>query len=280
MSLDAATKRRCAAYAVFSPVLSEDAVIDTLWHLHTALRGETARDIIAAVDQVAQRQSLDARTCKRLYEGFYRALHLPDHELPLDPWPVMQAMRPDLAAAAAPIVPVRPAGAWTPPPGMAPTAWAPAATAVAAALSSMPPAPYLTADMAPPLAPAPALPPAPTGPAHVQVFAALMQAALSEVRQQHPTDLDDLRASAIAGLDGSPLSGPLRNQVRQAWQNLDAADWHFDLNPRGLAELVHGFYVALCETLGPVDADHVLTHAVKRAEAVPAARQHSPKLFL
>jgi hypothetical protein len=251
MSLDPSTKRRCAALAVFTPVLSEDALMDTLWLLHDSLRGDTARDIIAAVDRVAQRHGLDPRTCKRLYEGFYRALHLPDDELPLDPWPAMQALRPGSAPAAA--VSAAPSTQQAPAPMPAP----------APAVQAPPPAPVV-----------------PDLPAHVLVFGTLMQAVLADIRQLHGAEMDDLRASAIATLDGAKLSAQVRAAVREAWQRGTDASWHIDLNPKGLSELVHVLYVALCETLGPVDADQVLTRAVKQAELVPAARSYSPKQFL
>jgi hypothetical protein len=254
--LDPSTKRRCAALAVFTPVLSEDALMDTLWMLHESLKGDTARDIIAAVDRVAQRHGLDPRTCKRLYEGFYRALHLPDGELPLDPWPAMQALR--SAPVAAPVA--RPA--W-PAPVAAPNLPPPAPPAVIVQVSVPAPAPVM-----------------PDLPAHVLVFGTLMQALLADIRQLHGAEMDDLRASAITTLDGARLSAQVRAAVRESWQQGAEASWHIDLNPKGLSELVHVLYVALCETLGPVDADQVLTRAVKQAELVPAARSYSPKQFL
>ena len=117
-------------------------------------------------------------------------------------------------------------------------------------------------------------------PAHVLVFGTLMQALLADIRQLHGAEMDDLRASAITTLDGARLSAQVRAAVRESWQRGAEASWHIDLNPKGLSELVHVLYVALCETLGPVDADQVLTRAVKQAELVPAARSYSPKQFL
>jgi hypothetical protein len=43
---------------------------------------------------------------------------------------------------------------------------------------------------------------------------------------------------------------------------------------------VNLLYVALCEALGPVAADQVLTRAVKRAEQGPAARLFSPRKLM
>ncbi len=43
---------------------------------------------------------------------------------------------------------------------------------------------------------------------------------------------------------------------------------------------MHLLYVALCEALGPVEADQVLTRAVRIAEQGPAARQFSPRRLI
>ncbi|MDP4300977.1 hypothetical protein [Leptothrix discophora] len=285
MSLDPAAHRRRAALATFTPVLGEDALMAALWLLQDSLHGHTAREIISAVDRVAARHGLDAPTCKRLYEQFYRALSLSDDELPLDPWPVMQSLRPATAAPVRAPAPSWPpaAPAWPAATGAGATAWAPAAAAMAAQMqTAMPqpmPAPQPIAPVAPPEPPAaPALPDAPPA---VLVFEALIAAALSDVRQRHPGDLHDLRDSAVAGLDGSRLAAQARGQVRAAWQrHAEPGAWRLPLGTVELGELVHLFYVALCEAIGPVDADQVLTRAVREAEQIPAARRHSPRQFL
>ncbi|RZS51958.1 hypothetical protein [Sphaerotilus mobilis] len=285
MSLDPAAHRRRAALATFTPVLGEDALMDALWMLQDSLHGHTAREIISAVDRVAARHGIDAPTCKRLYEQFYRALSLADDQLPLDPWPVMQSLRP----AAAP-QPMRPAAgpAWPPaapawPAATGATPWAPVASAMAAQMQpafpqAVPPVPMQALPAAPEPVAAPALPDAPPA---VLVFEALIAAALTEVRQRHPAELHDLRDSAVAGLDGSRLGATPRNLVRAAWQrHAEPGAWRLPLNPSELGELVHLFYVALCEALGPVDADQVLTRSVREAEQIPAAQRHSPRQFL
>ncbi|MGY0196136.1 hypothetical protein ACWA7J_13825 [Leptothrix sp. BB-4] len=263
MSLDPAAHRRRAALATFTPVLGEDALMDALWMLQDSLHGQSAREIISAVDRVAARHGIDAPTCKRLYEQFYRALSLPDDQLPLDPWPVMQSLRPASAA------PMRPAAvAWPAPAPMTAPMVAPAYAA-----------PVMPPPVAAPVpAPAPALPDAPPA---VLVFEALITAALAEVRLRHPGELADLRDSSVSGLDGSRLGASSRNLVRNAWQHqAEPGAWRLVLPTPELGELVHLFYVALCEALGPVDADQVLTRAVREAEQVPAAQRHSPRLFL
>lgn len=280
MSLDPAAHRRRAALATFTPVLGEDALMDALWMLQDSLHGHTAREIISAVDRVAARHGLDAPTCKRLYEQFYRALSLPDDQLPLDPWPVMQTLRPaappaPMRAAAAPVWPPA-APAW--PGATGATPWAPVASAMAAQGQQPMPQPMQPPPPAPEPVAAPALPDAPPA---VLVFEALIAAAISEVRQRHPAELHDLRDSAVAGLDGSRLGATPRNLVRSAWQrHAEPGAWRLQLSNQELGELVHLFYVALCEALGPVDADQVLTRAVREAEQIPAAQRHSPRQFL
>jgi hypothetical protein len=281
MSLDPAAHRRRAALATFTPVLGEDALMDALWMLQDSLHGHSAREIIAAVDRVAARHGLDAPTCKRLYEQFYRALSLSDDELPLDPWPVMQSLRPAAAAPVRAPAPVWPpaAPAWPAATGAGATPWAPAASAMAA---QMAPPMAVPAPMVPPAPPEPPAAPAlPDAPPAVLVFEALIAAALTDVRQRHPGELHDLRDSAVAGLDGSRLAAQARGLVRAAWQrHAEPGAWRLQLGTQELGELVHLFYVALCEALGPVDADQVLTRAVREAEQIPAAQRHSPRQFL
>ncbi len=275
MSLDPAAHRRRAALATFTPVLGEDALMDALWLLQDSLHGHSAREIISAVDRVAARHGIDAPTCKRLYEQFYRALSLADDQLPLDPWPVMQSLRPAAPAPMRPAAPAWPPAAPAWPAAAGATPWAPAASAMAAQMQAPMPAPM---PAAPEPVAAPALPDAPPA---VLVFDALIAAALSEVRQRHAAELNDLRDSAVAGLDGSRLGATPRNLVRAAWQrHAEAGAWRLPLNTTELGELVHLFYVALCEALGPVDADQVLTRAVREAEQIPAAQRHSPRQFL
>lgn len=47
-----------------------------------------------------------------------------------------------------------------------------------------------------------------------------------------------------------------------------------------LAEIVHCIYIALCEALGPVEADKLLKTAITHTEKLPLAKTFSPKNFL
>ena len=92
--------------------------------------------------------------------------------------------------------------------------------------------------------------------------------------------MSDLRSSALEQIDQGRLSQPVRKQARDAWAQPLQATWVVDGTPAELSQLVHQFYVALCEALGPIDADQVLTRAVRAAEQIPAARQFSPRKLI
>jgi hypothetical protein len=256
MATQALSQRRRAAYAVLSPLLEEDALLDALRMQHQSMRGDSVSDIIGYIDQVAARHHIDAASRKKLYEAYFKALKQPESELPMDPWPLMQIGTP---AAPTPAPAPMPASA-------AATPFDPAASAAG---TSQP--------MVAALPPAPAAPPA--SPDRV-VCAELLRNALTEVQRFHAGSLTDLRSSALEQLDQGRLSQPVRKQVRDAWAQPMQVSWVIDGTPAELSQLVHQFYVALCEALGPIDADQVLTRAVRSAEQIPAARQFSPRKLI
>ncbi|WP_310460052.1 hypothetical protein [Sphaerotilus sp.] len=252
MATQALSLRRRAAYAVLSPLLEEDALLDALRMQHLSMRGDSVSDIIGYIDQVAARHNIDAASRKKLYEAYFKALKQPEGELPMDPWPLMQIGTP-AAPAPAPVAPAPVSAA----------ALEPVAAAMQAA--------------------APTLPAAPAGPPATPdraVCGELLRSAMAEVQRFHSTSMTDLRSSALQQIDQGGLSQPVRKQAREAWGQPMQATWVIDGTPAELSQLVHQFYVALCEALGPVDADQVLTRAVRAAEQIPAARQFSPRKLI
>lgn len=249
MATQALSQRRRAAYAVLSPLLEEDALLDALRMQHQSMRGDSVSDIIGYIDQVAARHNIDAASRKKLYEAYYKALKLPESELPMDPWPLMQ-IGTTPAPAPAPVAP--PA---------VPTA---SLEPVAAAMQSAAPAPIA----APPTSPERA------------VCAELLRSALADVQRSHASTLSDLRSGALEQVDQGRLSQPVRKQVRDAWAQPLQATWVLEGTPQELSQVVHQFYVAMCEALGPVDADQVLTRAVRAADQIPQARQFSPRKLI
>jgi hypothetical protein len=255
MATQALSLRRRAAYAVLSPLLEEDALLDALRMQHLSMRGDSVSDIIGYIDQVAARHNIDAASRKKLYEAYFKALKQPENELPMDPWPLMQISTP----AASPPAPVAP-------PLVSAGALAPVAAAMQAAATTG--------------SSTPAAPTAPPPSADRAVCAELLRSAITEVQRFHSTAMTDLRSSALEQIDQGRLSQPVRKQARDAWGQPMQATWVIDGTPAELSQLVHQFYVALCEALGPVDADQVLTRAVRAAEQIPAARQFSPRKLI
>jgi hypothetical protein len=254
MATQALSLRRRAAYAVLAPLLDEDALLDALRLQHQSMRGDSVSDIIGYIDQVAARHHIDAASRKKLYEAYFKALKQPENELPMDPWPLMQIGTPAGPVAA-------------PAPAAPPTASAAALEPVAAAMQAAAPV-------------RPAAPVAPPPSPDRAVCAELLRSAIAEVQRFHGATLSDLRSSALEQIDQGKLSQPVRKQVRDAWGQPLQATWVVDGTPAELSQLVHQFYVALCEALGPVDADQVLTRAVRAAEQIPAARQFSPRKLI
>lgn len=249
MATQALSQRRRAAYAVLSPLLEEDALLDALRLQHQSMRGDAVSDIIGYIDQVAARHHIDAASRKKLYEAYYKALKQPESKLPMDPWPLMQ-IGTTAAPAPAPVAP--------------PAVSAAALEPVAAAMQAAAPAPVASAPASPDRA----------------VCAELLRTALAEVQRFHAGALSDLRSGALEQIDQGRLSQPVRKQVRDAWAQPLQATWVIEGTPQELSQVVHQFYVAMCEALGPVDADQVLTRAVRAADQMPQARQFSPRKLI
>lgn len=273
MATEALSLRRRAACAVLSPVLDEDALLDALRLQHQSMRGDGVADIIRYIDQVAERHAIDPAARKKLYEAFYKALRLPEDQLPMDPWPLMHP--PAAAPAPAVATPAAPAPA-------APAA-RPTINPVAAALEAAAP------PVAPPTLPAarpnaaPATPVAPAAsplPAEQAVCAELVRSALAEVQRFHPGALKDLGDSALDLLETMRLAPSLRRTLRELWARPLQSHWVLDLPAADLSQVVHLLYMALCEALGPVEADQVLTRAVRAADQSPQARQFSPRRLI
>ncbi|MFM2341490.1 MAG: hypothetical protein RLZZ592_1143 [Pseudomonadota bacterium] len=258
--------RRRAACAVLSPLLDEEELLSALHLQHESMRGDGVADIIRYIDQVAARHAIDPASRKKLYEAFYKALRLPEDQLPMDPWPMMQAEA--VAAVATPPAPAlapRPAPAAPPPP----VSIHPVATALQAAASVA-------------AAPAAAASPVETSPLPPEqaVCADLIRQALAEVQRFHPASMRDLCDSALDLIPGQRMTASLQRTLRELWNRPLQTHWVLDLAVNELSQVVHLLYMALCEALGPVDADQVLTRAVKAAEQGPQARQFSPRRLI
>lgn len=218
----------------------------------------------ASASRIHPKHSIKTTTYGFCKADYFEALKRPQAELPLDPWPALQAGATPWAPAPPPLAPV----AAPPPP--APAASAPL---VASVLPASAAAPQAEAGTAVP-APTP-----PEAPAEQQVFAALVTALQEGVRQAHGRDWDEFRQRALALLPQLRSTPAVREVARLAWSNNEpsATRWQIAAPEATLAELVNLTYVALCEALGPIDADRILTEAVREAQRIPAARRYSPR---
>lgn len=283
--------RRRAAVAVLSDQLDEPALLQSLWLQHDQMRGDAVTDIVRFIDSVAQHQGLDTGTCKRLYTEYYKALRLPDGQLPLDPWPNMQALRPAVQSA------VRAAGVLAAPNGagrmpveaqpvqapVQPTAATqvvinPVAVAMAAAVH----APTVASTVPG----APSVPVVPTATATaaeaepVLLFAVVMRSIVDEVQKYHREALEELRKDSQAYLPRAQTGAALQAAFLQAWSRPLQADWRLQGSSADLAQLLRVVYQALAEAFGRVGADQILQRAIRSAEALPEARFFSPKRLL
>lgn len=274
---DKNTLRRRVAMAVLGNLLDDDALSQALWLQHETMRGDAVSDIITFIDAVGDRNLFDAATRRRLYTEFHQALKLPDDQLPIDPLPVMQALR----AASAPLKSV-------------------ASLSTDASFSSSAPSPVMVEPVRPqppavpvaaPVAPAPAAtrvapvqvaaPPVP-GPAPEQplVFGALMQSVLQEVNRFHRDAFAEVRKDALIELERSRVPIDQRPLVRDAWVRGIDHSWQLPLDLQVLGELVRVLYAALVAAFGRAGADQILRRAVQTAEALPEARRYSPRRLL
>jgi hypothetical protein len=121
------------------------------------------------------------------------------------------------------------------------------------------------------------------------VFADLVAHIATDIAQSHASDFDDWRSGWRSQLQSQKkLDAAVQERVQAACIALtpdqDLASlrkaWLLPLSAAQLASQVHHLYVVLCEALGPVTADQVLTRSVKRVEQTPAARLFSPRKLL
>lgn len=112
-----------------------------------------------------------------------------------------------------------------------------------------------------------------------EVFGMVIAALDGLVNNRHPDQwmplcsalVRQLRREPVAGFDVGPL---LRGERGAAELALSV---HGEVHRQAL---VHGYYLALCEVLGPVPADRLLSEAVRQAEQSPAAAHYAPRRLL
>ena len=151
-----------------------------------------------------------------------------------------------------------------------------------APISAPIPAPVVVAPpvAAPAPVAAPTPDPTPQRPVEQIIFGAFIRALLSEIQQFHGGALNDLRTDTVKAVTKLRISSGAKEQFKLAWSQPGQDEWHIAAPPAELSELTHLIYVGLCEAIGPVDADQILTRAVRAVERMPQARVFSPRRLL
>jgi hypothetical protein len=115
--------------------------------------------------------------------------------------------------------------------------------------------------------------------AATRVFLALIGALDDLANGRFAERWGALCAALVRQLDGQPAMGALLGVVLRG----DAAPADAVAAVRGESvrrDLVHHYYLALCEVLGPVQADRLLSEAVRAVEQQPTAAQYAPRRLL
>jgi hypothetical protein len=159
-------------------------------------------------------------------------------------------------------------------------------------VSALPPDPWLRmlesrrkASPAPVLAPVPAVaeeekPAAsPELSPPMRVFTVFTATILESVEHRCAMKQNDLIDGFRAFLKGEDLSAEALAEAR-AWARDPGSNWVRPLEASELARIAHVLYVALCDAVGPITADEILTHAVEAAAKLPESRVFSPRQLL
>jgi len=112
--------------------------------------------------------------------------------------------------------------------------------------------------------------------AATQVFLGLVDALDSLARSRFPAQWSSLCTSLARRLSGL-------TSVHEQLLRVDAAPAALVAEVHDEAArqaLVHHYYLALCEVLGPMPADRLLSSAVQRVEQQPAAARYPPRWLL
>lgn len=230
---------RLAARKCFKPYLSEEQLSQAIRILEQGHQIDSTISLIAYVKKVATEFGIDETTRKSLHSQLHQLLQSP---LTAEDEPI-DAMPPKKP---------QPSDSVTEP-----------ATANAAAITT----PTAEAPQ-PPEQPKVELPP------HVALFALLVQ----QIGEACPL-LELLKLVNDIVDSKNPLSQRLIRAIKQWQQQTDSFDWAIALDESVLIALVHTLYTAVCELLGPVEADHLFHQALTLCEKQPEAKLFSPSRF-
>lgn len=270
---------RRAVVAALMPHLTSSALAQAVHAVTTQKPGNNISEIIAYIDHLAGQGVVDSGQSKRLYGELFRTLNQPESSLPADPLAASHSLPGILRPT--PVAPGIPAVTPAMPP--APLRRNPPTSGVAAVPVTTTAPPQTPAGVAPvatsAAAPAPKVPTTPVMTPAEAVFVALVSHAHSSLQQFHHDQLAEFSSDlALVCKRDKAVHG---TSFLQAWQEESTlSHWVHGKSIPECSALLHCFYTALCETLGPVGADQLLTRAVQATGQIPAAAQFSPGKLL
>lgn len=127
--------------------------------------------------------------------------------------------------------------------------------------------------------PAPETPGASEDCAPVQIFLAMSERLLGQLEANDPERAFKIRVDVMDRLNELRLP-TVHAQTINRWLMQQGQEIPCGLGATVLQELLHRLYVRACELFGPVAADRALASATREAQALPAARQFSPRRLL
>jgi len=118
-----------------------------------------------------------------------------------------------------------------------------------------------------------------TAPVENRVFEQLLGAFLTGVATQRPAADAAIRGYLIDKLGALPLAGAPQDAVA-GWLARRCVAITAPLSREAMRGLLNLAYVLVCEYLGPMNADRLLSLAVKQTEGLPEARLLPPRTLL
>lgn len=111
------------------------------------------------------------------------------------------------------------------------------------------------------------------------VFSTVGNRLIEQVQKMGYDELRNFTAAMQGYLKKSSLPVHIAKSIVD-WRYQESLAYEENFSEKYYASVIHMFYMALCETLGPVDADAMLNDAINQANTLPEAQSYPPKRFL
>jgi len=116
--------------------------------------------------------------------------------------------------------------------------------------------------------------------ARTSVFLGFIHYVAEQVHTNHRHSLNDVCAEFNDELNTSEIGEKTRDFMVSWCKKPGNRAYKHKMEINEAENLTHSLYISLCNTLGPVAADKVLTKAIHSANQMPEAREFSPNKLL